>query len=366
MAYHPSLRETVLSVQRRPDGRTFLRIAGARPVNEPTMELLVLARGGAQPLLRDYTLLIEPRAPRDTPLALGQARVLSARGEPLRAEIDVPQLPQGKSAGTRVALAPAADFQAAGMAYSPGLADIRLSLQRRPDGRTFMSLTSEKPFNETSLDLLLEASSAAGRTVRDYSVPIAPPPIAPTRVSSGLVTPAAPTVALAPVAPPAPAACCSCCSCRRARPPGCDRTPDPDDSSAGRRPRTCRWFLRRQPLPSSRRRPCRRPYPHLSRLPAVTSAPPACRRGCASPAPPQQWCLLLHPRRPRPAPARTCTCTGTGTGTGTGAGRRCARTATRARTGKCCRASAAGRAGAPREGACGRHPVAHRARQQAR
>ena len=208
MAYHPSLRDTVLSAQRRPDGRAFLRLTGLRPINEPFIELIVGARGGARPVVRDYTLVFESRAPRgagNTPIALGQARVLSARGEPLRAEIDVPQLGQGQVTGARVAVASAADFQAVGLAYHPSLRDLRMSFQRRPDGRTFMSVTSDQPFNEASLDLILEASSASGRTVRDYSVPIAAPAVASARVSSGPVTPAAPAPAPATVAPQAPA-----------------------------------------------------------------------------------------------------------------------------------------------------------------
>ena len=225
MAYHPSLRETVMSVQRRPDGRMVLRITGARPISEPFIELLVLARGASQPVLRDYTLLFEPRTPRPAPIALGSARVLSARGEPLRAEIDVPQLGQA-AAGTRVGVASAADFQAAGMPYNPAVRDLRMSFQQRPDGRTFMSVTGDKPFNEASLDLIVEANSPAGRTVRDYSLPVAAPqavaapqvaaaPVASPRESSGAVTLAAPAPAPAPaparapeaaaVAPPAPA-----------------------------------------------------------------------------------------------------------------------------------------------------------------
>ena len=217
MVYHPSLRETALSVQRRPDGRMFLRITGARPINEPFIELLVLARGAAEPVLRDYTLLFEPRAPRPAPIALGQARVLSARGEPLRAEIDVPQLAPGQAAGARVGIASAADFQAAGIPYNPTLRDLRMSMQQRPDGRTFMSVTSDQPFNQASLDLIIEANSPAGRTVRDYSLPMAPPQVAPPvaaapepaapspREASGPVTLAAPTpsISAAQASPPA-------------------------------------------------------------------------------------------------------------------------------------------------------------------
>jgi pilus assembly protein FimV len=215
MVYHPSLREAVLSVGRRPDGRMFLRIAGARPINEPFIELLVLARGAAEPVLRDYTLLFEPRAPRPAPIALGQARVLSARGEPLRAEIDVPQWGQGQAAGARVGIASAADFQAAGMPYNPSLRDLRMSMQQRPDGRTFMSVTSDQPFNQASLDLIVEANSPAGRTVRDYSLPLAAPQVAQPpvaaapapspRQAAGAVTLAAPTPTIAAAQAPSPA-----------------------------------------------------------------------------------------------------------------------------------------------------------------
>jgi pilus assembly protein FimV len=212
MAFNPSLRGASLNLFRRPDGRVFLRLTSAQPVNDPYIELLLQARGGgAQAVLRDYTLLFQPRTPQAAgnlpPVALGQARVLSARGEPLRAEIDVPQLTAAQAANVRAGMGSPADFQTAGMSYSPSLQDVRFTFQQRPDGRLFLSLTSERPVNEPSLELILEANSSSGRTVRDYTLPLAAPSpvpvVAAARVSAGPVTAVEP--AAAPVAEPVPA-----------------------------------------------------------------------------------------------------------------------------------------------------------------
>lgn len=252
MAFHPSLQGVAFSLQRRADGRAFLRLTGARPVNDPSIELILQAQGASRPVWRDYTLRVGPAAGRAAdngpPIAFGQARVLSARGEPLRAEIDLPLLSQGPAASVRAGVASAAEFQAAGMAYNTSLSDIQFSFQRRPDGRPFLSLTSDKPVNEPSLDLLLQANWSSGRIVRDYTLPLAAPVaavapslpattpmpiVAPARSAAGAVgpqpgpsmgpvtgvasrsaaqpeaaaatPPPAPVVAVAPVLPPAAA-----------------------------------------------------------------------------------------------------------------------------------------------------------------
>ncbi len=132
-------------------------------------------------------------------LALGRLTIQSALGEPLVAEIDVPEITAAEASSLRVTMAPAQVYRAAGVDVNPALANTDIRLLRRPDGKAFLRITNPKSINEPYLDLMLEANWAAGRVVRDYTLlldppnlraPVAPPPPAPT----------APTVS-APVAP---------------------------------------------------------------------------------------------------------------------------------------------------------------------
>ncbi len=152
-------------------------------------------------------------------LSLGRITVQSALGEPLRAEIDIPQITPDEVANLRTALGSPEAFRAAGMERSPALADLQFSLQQRPNGTHFLRLSSERAVNEPFLDLILEASGPTGRIVREYTLLFDPPslrqPSAPAAPLPAQVTapaapaaavPAAPAEAAAPPAPePAPA-----------------------------------------------------------------------------------------------------------------------------------------------------------------
>lgn len=134
-------------------------------------------------------------------LALGRIVVQSSLGEPLRAEIEVPEINAEEASSLRVGLASPAAFRAAGMEFNQALGSAQLTLERRPDGRAYLRLTSPRPINEPFVDLMIEANWASGRIVRDYTLLIDPPK---TRAAA----PVAPVPAAAvpqPVRPPAAA-----------------------------------------------------------------------------------------------------------------------------------------------------------------
>ncbi len=144
-------------------------------------------------------------------LALGRVNVLSALGEPLRAEVDVPDINADEAASLRTSVAGPDAFKAAGLEYNPALSSVQISLQRRANGSSFLRLTSDKPVNEPFVDLILEANWASGRIVRDYTMLFDPPNLraqaaAPSPITSpalGYTPPiSAPVV---PRAAPAPA-----------------------------------------------------------------------------------------------------------------------------------------------------------------
>lgn len=130
-------------------------------------------------------------------LALGRVVVQSALGEPLRAEIDVPDINAEEAASLRVGLASPETFRASGMEINPALSGLQISLQRRSDGRSFLRLTSARPVNEPFVDLIVEANWASGRIVRDYTLLFDPPNLRP----APRPVPIAPGVSATPPAP---------------------------------------------------------------------------------------------------------------------------------------------------------------------
>lgn len=135
-------------------------------------------------------------------LALGRINVLSVLGEPLRAEIDIPDISQEEASSLRAFVASPEAFRASGLDYNVIVSSVEVKLQKRPDGRSFLRLTSTRPVNDPFLDLVLETQWATGRIVRDYTMLFDPPGLRQQAV------PTAPQVAPTPpaaVSRPAPA-----------------------------------------------------------------------------------------------------------------------------------------------------------------
>lgn len=144
-------------------------------------------------------------------LSLGRLSVQSALGEPLRAEIDVPDISSEEADSLRSNVASPETFVSSGLEYSPALNGVKITLQRRADGRAYLRLTSDRPVNDPYVDLVLESTWASGRILRDYTMLFDPPNLrspaaaAPTtaQVGSANVTPRSTSVPAAETATPA-------------------------------------------------------------------------------------------------------------------------------------------------------------------
>lgn len=112
-------------------------------------------------------------------LSLGRLNVLSALGEPLLAEIEVPQITEAEAGSLRIGTASPDTFRAAGADFNAALAGADVRLLRRADGRAYLRVTSNRPVNEPYMDLILEANWASGRIVRDYTMLFDPPNLRP-------------------------------------------------------------------------------------------------------------------------------------------------------------------------------------------
>lgn len=176
-------------------------------------------------------------------LALGRIVVQSALGEPLRAEIDVPEITAEEAASLRVGVAPVDAFRAAGMDINPALGELQVSLQRRPDGRQYLRLTSPRPVSEPFMDMILEANWASGRIVRDYTLLFDPP-----NLRQAAAAPLAPAVS-APVAPAAQAPAAVQAPARAAPPPVASTAPAPTPRAEAPAPRPPRPVQPPRPAP---------------------------------------------------------------------------------------------------------------------
>lgn len=139
-------------------------------------------------------------------LSLGRLTVQSALGEPLRAEIEVPDITVEEAASLKAGVAQPEAFTAAGLEYSPALTSLQASLQRRPDGRAYLRLSSDRTVNDPFVDLILEATWASGRIVRDYTLLLDPPSLkkaapAPILAQAPAAIAAAPATSRAAAAP---------------------------------------------------------------------------------------------------------------------------------------------------------------------
>jgi pilus assembly protein FimV len=146
-------------------------------------------------------------------LALGRLTVQSALGEPLRAEIEIPDITAEEVGSLRAVIASPEAFRAAGLEYNTSLASLEITLQRRADGRYVLALTSPRAVNEPFIDLILETNWAAGRIVRDYTLLFDPPVLrsspAPAAAQVSPTTPSSSTAAPKPGPKSAPSSASS-------------------------------------------------------------------------------------------------------------------------------------------------------------
>ena len=146
-------------------------------------------------------------------LALGKLTVNSALGEPLSAQIELAAASREELESLSARVADATLYRQNNLNYQSVLSRARVTVERTPEGRPILKVTSPTPVNEPYLDLLVEVNWATGRVVRDYTFLLDPPgagtqvavePAVPTRQPP--VTTAAAASRQAPVARPAPAA----------------------------------------------------------------------------------------------------------------------------------------------------------------
>lgn len=133
---------------------------------------------------------------------LGKLSITSALGQPLAAEIELFAADKAELDSLSANLASDQAFRDARVEYAPVLSSLRFSVEKKPDGRAVLKVTSSRPVNDPFIDMLVELNWASGRLVREYTVLLDPPGMGgPQVVAPVAVAPTTP----APAAKPAPA-----------------------------------------------------------------------------------------------------------------------------------------------------------------
>ena len=138
---------------------------------------------------------------------LGKLTVLSALGQPLRAEIELTTTAGEDASSLAVKLASTEAFRAANIEFNPALLSLRFNVEQRA-GRQIIRVSSTQPLNEPFVDMLLELSWNNGRLVREYTFLLDPAELRATQPAQ-VAAEAPRAVAAAPrpaVAQPVPAA----------------------------------------------------------------------------------------------------------------------------------------------------------------
>jgi len=106
---------------------------------------------------------------------LGQVTVLSALGQPLRAEIELTASPEELSTLT-AHLASREAFEQAGVELAPGLSGVKMVVGKGADKKPVIRVTTERVVNDPFLTLLVEVNWSAGRLMRQYTFLLDPAP----------------------------------------------------------------------------------------------------------------------------------------------------------------------------------------------
>ena len=112
-------------------------------------------------------------------LGLGPIKVKSALNENLNAVIEFVSVNERELKDLQIGLAPVNAFKVAGIERHPRLTAIRFKVERHDNGRPYLRLTTQSPYPEPYLHILLQAEwtvgGSVGRLRREYTALIDPP-----------------------------------------------------------------------------------------------------------------------------------------------------------------------------------------------
>lgn len=106
---------------------------------------------------------------------LGKLTVVSALGEPLNAQIELLSVKKEELSSITARLASPEQFKQTNLEYGATHARLKLGVETRADGQSYIKLTSREPVQEPFLAILVELSWSSGRLLREYTFLLDPP-----------------------------------------------------------------------------------------------------------------------------------------------------------------------------------------------
>ncbi|MBI5660383.1 MAG: hypothetical protein HZC43_12765 [Nitrosomonadales bacterium] len=108
-------------------------------------------------------------------VGMGGITVVSALGEPLKAEIELVAVGKAEKGNLAARLASPDAFKGAGMDYPAGLPKLKFQIETRASGEPYLSVTSAQPLNEPFVSVLIELNWSSGKLLREYTFLLDPP-----------------------------------------------------------------------------------------------------------------------------------------------------------------------------------------------
>lgn len=107
-------------------------------------------------------------------VGLGGINVVSALGQPLKAEIDLVAVSRADKPSLVARLASPDSYKGAGLDYPAGV-KYSFQIESRPNGEPYLKLSSNREINDPFVSLLVELSWSSGRLMREYTFLLDPP-----------------------------------------------------------------------------------------------------------------------------------------------------------------------------------------------
>ncbi len=133
-------------------------------------------------------------------LGLGNITMKSALNQPLNAEIELLSVQKGDLDNLQIRLGSLEDFARVGADRAYFLTKIKFNLAKKPDGTSYVRLSSTELVTEPFLDFVVEARWPRGRILREFTVLVDPPVLsdeAPAPIQQAAVQTAPAAVATA-------------------------------------------------------------------------------------------------------------------------------------------------------------------------
>lgn len=130
-------------------------------------------------------------------IGMGGINVVSALGQPLKAEVELVSVNKAEKASLVARLASPDVYRGAGLEYPYGT-KFKFQIESRANGESYIKVSSAQPINDPFVSMLVELTWASGKLLREYTFLLDPPDYVAERPEPAEVQAVAPAVLSAP------------------------------------------------------------------------------------------------------------------------------------------------------------------------